>query len=335
MVIAAEDPLQGRHRHDDSLGRARRGAGRAARPGHEPTDETWTGLNVYPFLSRSDRTSARSSWQAAVRPEISSARGSSRPAPSTTASTSSSPGRPRAGWSRFPRPGSRTIDGTEGVYWIGVHVLGRLRGTRRPRRRSGAFVHPARAATGTPASPTRSGACRSAARSCTTPTGGSPASTSGRRAAQGRATGEPARPSRRAGTGTLSLLVDPAVLDAVGQLADGNPERDSPRPPTRRRGATRTHDCRASRRRGSERRARRRRAEASPGRPAWLAGSSRQSDDTVLALPYGDLDSAARRAGPRGSTRPPASSPRTCSTSWDIAATPPSPRRPACSPPRH
>jgi hypothetical protein len=174
------------------------------------------------------------------------------------------------------------IDGTEGVYWIGVHVLAANSQGRDDLADGRARSFIPLIGAGAPVVPTSLVV---------------PVRRSSLHDPEGQVAGEDewavelAAGGRlanllafveRAGTGTLTLLVDPAVLDAVRQLADGNPERDL--------GPTPTEDDEEPPVAEDE--------EAEPGpaedrAAAWLDRFvAAASAHRVLSLPYGDLDLA-------------------------------------------
>jgi hypothetical protein len=247
------------------------------------TDETWTGLNVHPFLSPSPmRTAAEVELAAASDPDIFIDARIVTPGAFDDSIDELAPGATARWVVRLPQEVlQEEIDGTEGVYWIGVHVLGANSegrdGLADGRARS--FIPlMGRNAPVVPTSlvvPFRRSTLHDA---------------DGRVAGEDEWNGELAPGGRlenllsfveRAGTGRLTLLVDPAVLDVVGQLAAGNPVRDlSPTPAKNEEPPVE----------GDE--------EDPPGADqdrarAWLERFiDAASDQRVLALPYADLDQA-------------------------------------------
>ena len=192
------------------------------------TDETWTGLNVHPFLSPSPmRTAAEIELAAASDPEIFIDSRIVTPGAFDESIDELAPGETAHWLVRLPQEVLQDeIDGTEGVYWIGVHVLGTNSEGRDELAdgRARSFVPlTGRGALAVPTSlvvPLRRSTLRDA---------------DGRVAGEDEWNGELAPGGRlanllslveRAGDARLTLLVDPAVLDAVRQLAEGNPERD-------------------------------------------------------------------------------------------------------------
>lgn len=233
------------------------------------SDETWTGINVYPCTS-SDPITTESELQAAVESD-----------PEMVVCTRSSlfvpigdlePGETRSYTLRVPRDQLGIPEGVEGVFWLNVHALGAS-----PEGRDA--VSDGRARTFIPAvrrghDPVRTSVLL-------------PIRQAVHRDADGRLL-DPGQWAEDLSTGgRLSnvlqlaqsdeaigapLLVDPAVVDAVRQLARGNPSRGLG--PVDGEAAGTDAPARAAR--------------------AWLAVlQSAARDRTVLALPYGDIDLAA------------------------------------------
>lgn len=247
------------------------------------TDEPWTGLNVHPFLSPSPmRTAAEVELAAASDPEIFIDSRIVTPGAFDDSIDELAPGETARWLVRLPQAVLQDeIDGTEGVYWIGVHVLGANSQGRDDLADGRARSFIPLIGSGAPVVPTSVVV---------------PVRRSSLRDAEGQVAGEDewavelATGGRlanllsfveRAGAGTLTLLVDPAVLDAVRQLADGNPERDLSPTPTKDEEPPVADD-----------------EEVEPGpaqdrAAAWLDRFvAAASDHRVLALPYGDLDLA-------------------------------------------
>jgi hypothetical protein len=248
------------------------------------TDETWTGLNVHPFLSPSPmRTSAEVELAAASDPEIFIDSRIVTPGSFDDSIDELAPGATARWLVRLPQDVLQDeIDGTEGVYWIGVHVLGANSQGRDDLADGRARSFIPLIGAGAPVVPT---SVVVPLRRSTLRDG------EGRIAGEDEWAGELARGGRlanllsfveRAGTGTLTLLMDPAVLDAVRQLAEGNPERDLSPTPTEDDEEPPEADDEA--------------VEPGPAQDraaAWLARLvAAASDHRVLALPYGDLDLA-------------------------------------------
>jgi hypothetical protein len=249
------------------------------------TDETWTGLNVHPFLSPSPmRTSAEVELAAASDPAIFIDSRIVTPGAFDESIDELAPGATARWLVRLPQAVlQEEIDGTEGVYWIGVHVLGANSEGRDDLAdgRARSFIpligRDAPAVPTSPVVPLRRSTLHDG---------------DGRVAGEDEWTGELAAGGRlenllslveRARDARITLLVDPAVLDAVGQLAEGNPARDlapTPKPGGDEPPAT----------------------DEEPAEPdaaqlraaAWLDRFVAVADDhRVLALPYADLDLAA------------------------------------------
>ena len=250
------------------------------------TDETWTGLNVHPFLSPSPmRKSAEVELAAASDPEIFIDSRIVTPGAFDDSIDELAPGQTARWVVTLPQTVLREeIDGTEGVYWIGVHVLGANSQGRDDLADGRARSFMPLIGAGSPVVPT----------SLVVPVRRSTLhDPEGRVAGEDEWAGELARGGRlanllsfveRADAGTLTLLLDPAVLDAVRQLADGNAERDlSPTP-------KKDEEPPAAEEEKDEA------VEPGPAQAlatAWLARFvNAASDHRVLALPYGDLDLA-------------------------------------------
>jgi hypothetical protein len=247
------------------------------------TDETWTDLNVHPFLSPSPmRTSAEIALAAASDPEIFIDSRIVTPGAFDESIDELAPGKTAHWLVRLPQDVLKDeIDGTEGVYWIGVHVLGTNSEGRDELAdgRARSFIPlVGRGAPDVPTSlvvPLRRSTLRDA---------------DGRVAGEDEWNGELAAGGRlanllsfmeRAGDARLTVLLDPAVLDAVRQLAEGNPERDLA--PTPAKGDEPPVEDDADPPSADQERA-----------AAWLDRFvTAASDHRVLALPYGDVDLAA------------------------------------------
>jgi hypothetical protein len=197
------------------------------------TDETWTGLNVHPFLSPSPmRTAAEVELAAASDPEIFIDSRIVTPGAFDNSIDELAPGATAHWMVRLPQEVLKEeLDGTEGVYWIGVHVLGANSAGRDELADGRARSFIPLIGRNAPVVPT----------SLVVPFRRSTLhEPDGRVAGEDEWNGELAAGGRldnllsfveRSGPGRLTLLVDPAVLDAVAQLAEGNPARDlSPTP---------------------------------------------------------------------------------------------------------
>ncbi|MFN8196571.1 MAG: DUF6049 family protein [Nocardioidaceae bacterium] len=107
--------------------------------------------------------------------------------------------------------------------------------------------------------------------------------------------------ARAAGTRPLTWLIDPAVTEAIGRLAEGNPARQLGRTPSRGGEPTAEPvDPGEADGEAALGRSRPSLTAASQGADLWLAGArTALVGDQLLALPYGDMDvSAAARWSP-------------------------------------
>lgn len=233
------------------------------------SDDTWTDINVYPCTS-SDPITTRSELQAAVEsdPELVVCRRSSLFVPIGDLE----PGATRSYTLRVPRDQLGIPRDVEGVFWLNVHALGAS-----PAGRD--VVSDGRARTFISAVQRRRDPVRTSVLL--------PLRQPVQRDGDGRLL-DPEQWSEDLSTGGrlsnilqlaqsdgavgAALLVDPAVVDAVRQLARGNPSRDLG--PAEEDAAGTDAPARAAR--------------------AWLAVlQSVARNHTVLALPYGDVDLAA------------------------------------------
>jgi hypothetical protein len=266
------------------------------------SDQTWTAINVHGFMGDTPITSAEELSEAA-RTDVDADVGSRITVPGTFASISSlAPGETARFSIRLPH---RTLPvSAPGVYWFGVHVLGD-NGEGGPRvavGRDRTFI-PYVPDGSVPAGghedaalilPVRAGVARGPDGSVLDP------ETWGRSLRSGPLR-MLVRTAQAAHDRPLTWLLDPAVLDVVRQLAQGNPARTLGSPSTS--GSQSPSGSPSPSETSADSTSSASGAESSPSTARVARGWLRQvrplvssGTSELLGLPYGDLavDSAAR-----------------------------------------
>lgn len=252
------------------------------------TDEPWIGLNIHPFLSyfpmqtaEELEVSAESDAEIYLGPRIVT------PGAFDNSIDELAPGA-NARWEvRIPQADLRAqADGSDGVYWVGVHALGADSTGRDAVADGRARTFIPRVSPGVRQVPT----------SIVLPI---------RHAVRHQADGSLADPeewaaefgpggrlnnildlAERAGNASITFVIDPAVLDAARRIAAGNPPRDL-RPTVTEEDAEQPAEEETE---GTDDEP----EEPSAAQAAaedWLTRlTARTSGNRVLALPYGDLD---------------------------------------------
>ncbi len=272
--------------------------------------ETWTDLNVYLLTSPTPITN-RSDLAEAAATEADTPVGVRRAAEGLYASIGDLPPRASASFRLSLSRADLALSGEPGVYWVGVHVLGATDGARDS-------VADGRARTFMPLLPEPRSAAGASARTRLALV--LPVKQPVRRGGAGRLLGTATWDRALAPDGRLDRLlafsgstrrpltwvVDPAVLDAVSSVAQGNPPLDT----TPARDADEATDESTGEATGEPTgEATGEPTDEATGEPspavararAWLEELGRQAPTrTVAAVPYGDVDvSAALDAGRR------------------------------------